>query len=451
MNPAPLLLLLGLAFGVSNVDATAAALRVPPRDYQRLDEWARDHDFTVARAPGSRDVLVAGGSTRIELQVDSSRIEVNRVGVWLSSPVTATDQHVYVAAQDIRGVLEALFSPRRLPPGKRVRVVCLDAGHGGKDPGHRSGNRLEKHYTLLLAEAVRERLVTAGFSVVLTRRDDSYPELPERAEFARRQGADLFVSLHFNATPDGGSDASGIEVYAMTPEGFRSTNHSNDIGSLRAGAGNEFDSENLHLAFQIQKAILRNLSGVEDRGVRRARFVVLRLAEMPAVVVEGGFMSNPSDARWIYSLTGRRRMAEAIADGISAYRRLVERPALVSAPRTPERATDRISKPAAGVVAAPNPAVRARVEEPARKPPVPTAKPVPVIELPPPEPGPVEQSTPPKESLPPPTAPGTAPTPSPTPPPAPSPTNSIVFQLPPQRSTNSKSSSNTAPPESPKN
>lgn len=330
MNPAPLLFLLLSAIAAPGLHGTAAAAdsnRSIPRDSQKVEDWARVHEFKLTRAPGAREIVVGNGTTRIEMLVDSSRIEVNGVGLWLSNPVTLHDQSAYLSNLDIRGVLEALFSPHKLLPGRRLRVICLDPGHGGKEPGQRANGRLEKQYTLLLAGEVRERLLKAGFAVVLTRRDDSYPELPERTEIARRHGADLFVSLHYNAAADGGSEASGIEVYAMTPEGTRSTNISNDQGSLKAGAGNEFDEENLHLAFQIQKSILRNLPGIEDRGVRRARFVVLRLAEMPAVLIEGGFMSNPSDARWIYSETGRRRMAQAIVDGISNYRRLVERPA----------------------------------------------------------------------------------------------------------------------------
>jgi hypothetical protein len=164
-----------------------------------------------------------------------------------------------------------------------VRTICLDPGHGGKDPGHRTGSRLEKAYTLALAREVRSKLVAAGFNVVLTRREDEYVDHPERTSMASRLKADLFVSLHFNASPDGSSDANGFEVYAMTPEGARSTNISRDIGSLKAWSGNEADGENLLLAYQVQRALLQRLPGSEDRGVRRARFLVLRLSEMPAI------------------------------------------------------------------------------------------------------------------------------------------------------------------------
>ncbi len=332
---APLLLLTaGLLAGSPCVASSLAPVRHQGRDYHRLADWAQRESLRVARAPNSRDVLAAGGRTRLQLQIDTSRIDFNGVGVWLSYPVVLVDGQVLISSQDVRGVLDPLIRPPRLPASRRIRTICIDAGHGGKQPGQKAGSRLEKTYTLALAQEVRSRLVAAGFRVVMTRESDTYVDVAERAEIARRKGADLFVSLHYNATADGGSDASGIEVYAMTPEGARSTNDSTDVGSLRAWAGNEFDRENLVLAYQLQKSLLASLPGAPDRGVRRARFIVLRLAEMPAALVEGGFMSNPSDARWIYSITGRRKMAQAVVDGVLAFRRLTE-----PAPSQPQGST----------------------------------------------------------------------------------------------------------------
>lgn len=315
--------------------ASAAGLeqhRLFNREYVRLAEWAALRGLQFTRTPGSREVLLTGPSTRIALQVDGMRAEVNRVALWLSYPVVASENQVYITSQDARGVLDALLQPHRLPPGRRIRTICLDPGHGGKEPGQKSGTRLEKKYTLLLAQEVKALLVAAGFNVILTRRDDSYVDFPERTAIARRGGADLFVSLHYNASPDGGGDAGGVEVYAMTPEGARSTNVSNDVGSLKAWTGNETDAENVLLAYQLQKSLLQRLPGTEDRGVRRARFMVLRLAEMPAVLIEGGFMSNSSDARWIFADAGRRKMAQAIVEGIQGYRRQLERPVVTPTP-----------------------------------------------------------------------------------------------------------------------
>lgn len=189
-------------------------------------------------------------------------------------------------------MLDTLVQPPRLPPGKRLRTICLDAGHGGKEPGQKSGARLEKQYTLALAQELRALLVDAGFTVVMTRRTDTYVDLAERPAIASRNSADLFISLHYNASADGGSEASGTEVYAMTPEGAKSTNVSADVGSLRAWAGNDFDRENVFLAYHMQRLPPGSDCRARWIGVCWARFFVLRLAEMPAILIEGGFMSN---------------------------------------------------------------------------------------------------------------------------------------------------------------
>lgn len=313
-----------LLVGMDAASASLDTLRVQNREYARLWDWARLRGFKAVRNPSSREVLLTNDSTRINLRIDGSRVEFNDVGLWFSYPVLIADGQVVVSIQDLRGVLDALVVPRRLPKGKTVRTICLDPGHGGKEPGQKAGSRLEKTYTLSLALEVRSRLVQLGYNVILTRRSDAYVDHPDRTALAKRANADLFVSLHYNAAAESGSEANGIEVYAMTPEGARSTNVSADVGSLRAWAGNEADSQNVLLAYLIQRALLKRLPGSEDRGVRRARFLVLRLAEMPAVLIEGGFMSNPSDARWIYSTTGRKKMANAIVEGITAYKRQIE-------------------------------------------------------------------------------------------------------------------------------
>jgi len=313
-----------LTAGFNASSASLSTHRVQNREYARLVDWARIRGFKAFCNPSSREVVVTNATTRIELRIDGSRVEFNNVSLWFSYPVLLSQGQVLVSIQDLRGVLDALVVPRHLPKGKSIRTVCLDPGHGGKEPGQKAGSRVEKTYTLSLALEVRSRLVQQGYNVILTRRDDSYVDHPDRTALAKRADADLFVSLHYNASPEAGSDANGIEVYAMTPEGARSTNVSADVGSLRAWAGNEADSQNVLLAYYLQRALLKRLPGSEDRGVRRARFLVLRLAEMPAVLIEGGFMSNPSDARWIYSETGRKKMANAIVEGINAYKRQID-------------------------------------------------------------------------------------------------------------------------------
>jgi N-acetylmuramoyl-L-alanine amidase len=201
-----------------------------------------------------------------------------------------------------------------------VQTICLDPGHGGKDKGEIAGDNNEKKYNLLLAFAVEKQLRQAGFKVVLTRTSDEFIELEDRPALAARAGADLFVSLHYNSGPEG---VRGVEVHCLPPAGMKSSNKGGGLGGDPAYAGNSTDDRNILLAYDLLKAITTSLP-VEDIGVKRERYVVLRDARMPAVLIEGGFMTDPQDARQIYDPEFRQRMARSIVDGILAYKKNVE-------------------------------------------------------------------------------------------------------------------------------
>src|SRR5207244_12519536 len=118
---------------------------------------------------------------------------------------------------DLSTLIEPILFPKHLPGDRKVRIVAIDPGHGGKDPGYQIGSHQEKKYTLLLARQVQDLLEEAGIGTMLTRRSDTYVERPERADLARGAKADVFVSLHYNTAAD--TSARGIETYAVTPFG----------------------------------------------------------------------------------------------------------------------------------------------------------------------------------------------------------------------------------------
>jgi len=133
----------------------------------------------------------------------------------------------------------------------------------------------------------------------------------------------LFISLHFNAAESARSSVQGAEVYCLTPAGATSTNAHGEGNGEGSFPGNRHNDQNLILAYQVQKALTRNLT-VEDRGVRRARFAVLRDAVMPAVLIEAGFLSHPVEGRQILSAAYRQRIARAIVEALLAYKRAIE-------------------------------------------------------------------------------------------------------------------------------
>jgi N-acetylmuramoyl-L-alanine amidase len=301
----------------------AESVQIAGKEYIRLTDWARANDFEAHWLKRDESLQLSSHASKLLLEVDSRQAELNGVTLWLSFPVVDRNGAVYVALLDVRTTLQPLLSPPKNRPGGAVKTVCLDPGHGGKDPGFCVGSRQEKKYTLLLADELRRQLILAGFKVVLTRSRDSFVELSARPELAKQRNADLFVSLHFNSAGSSPGSVRGAEVYCLTPPGAPSTNAQGEGGAAGSSTGNRFNDKNVFLAFQSQKALDQNL-GSEDRGVKRARYEVLRDAAMPAILIEGGFLSHPEEGRKITSADYRRQMARAIVAGLLAYKRGVE-------------------------------------------------------------------------------------------------------------------------------
>jgi N-acetylmuramoyl-L-alanine amidase len=205
------------------------------------------------------------------------------------------------------------------------------------------GNRYEKEFTLDWARRVGALLTANGWRVFLTRTTDRDLSISNRIAFAEAQKASLFLSLHFNSSAPN-DQQSGLETYCLTPTGMASTvtRGYGDDPAL-AFRNNAFDAQNLQLALRVHRALLQ-VNGRHDRGVRRARFLgVLRGQNCPAILVEGGYLSNPEEARRIADPAYRQRLAEALVQTIT------EKPEVVS--QTPvatgQRAEVRAQAPAA--------------------------------------------------------------------------------------------------------
>ena len=297
----------------------------PAQPYVRMTEWAKANHFDVQWLKPNQTLQLSNPSFKVVLGVDSREAQINGVLVWLLFPAVSHNGVLCLAQPDVDLTLRPLLCPPRSRPGTRVRTICLDPGHGGKDPGNRVGANQEKQYTLLLAEELRSQLARAGFKVTLTRKKDEFIELPKRPALAKRQSADVFVSLHFNAADSGRNSVQGAEVYCLTPTGACSTNARGEGASAGACPGNRHNDRNFFLAYQVQKALTRDLQA-EDRGVRRARFAVLRDAVMPAVLIEAGFMSHPAEGRKIFTAAYRQKMALAIVESLLAYKKAMEQP-----------------------------------------------------------------------------------------------------------------------------
>jgi N-acetylmuramoyl-L-alanine amidase len=303
------------------------------RHYLRVEDWARANAFALRWLQRGETISLTNRSFQIVLQKDDKNAQFNGVNVLLSYPVVINNGAAYIADADVRETLSPLMSPSLRTGGGRIKNIVIDPGHGGKDPGFQVGSHQEKKYTLLLAQELRDQLTHAGFNATLTRTRDVFIDKSERPDIARQRGADLFISLHWNSASVGKNDVKGVQIYCLTPPGAASSNSGDDVSDIAAKPGNRNDRQNLLLAYDLQRAITHDLPA-DDRGVRRARFTVLCDAEMPAVLIEGGYMSHPAESKQIYDSAYRRRMAAAIISGIMAYKRQVEPP-----PATDNRAT----------------------------------------------------------------------------------------------------------------
>jgi N-acetylmuramoyl-L-alanine amidase len=290
-------------------------------NYVALAAWARVNGLTGYTLDRGTEIILTNKTSRLVFTRDSADASINGVGVRLSYPVA---KGVFISQLDIDKTLRPLLYPQR-PAGKRITTICLDPGHGGKDTGYRVGRffpRCEKTYTLALGLELRRQLQLAGFNVILTRDQDVYPELSMRPDLANRRGADLFISLHFNSFPPNPASVEGPETYCITPVGAASSNDAEGAGTGHGACpANRVEDKSLLLAYAMQRSLVRNL-GVTDRGVRRARFEVLRTAQMPAILIEGGYLSHPVEGRNIVDAGWRQRMAAAIVRGIENYQGL---------------------------------------------------------------------------------------------------------------------------------
>jgi N-acetylmuramoyl-L-alanine amidase len=294
-------------------------------NYVSLSEWARANVLSVHWLERDKTIQLDGRGAHltfnVEARSDARRAQINGVQTWLAFPILYQNGRALISQIDLEETLGPVLSPPKNRPGVEVKTICLDPGHGGNDPGYQVGSNDEKKYTLLLAQEVRAQLKAAGFKVVLTRTTDVKIPLEDRPVVAKRNGADLFISLHFNATETGRNEVKGTEIFCLTPAGATSTNARGE-GDTRWVAGNRNDERNMLLAYQMQKSYSKSLN-IEDRGVKRARFQVLREAPMPAILIEGGFMSHPAEGRKIYDPAYRKQMAKAIVEGVQAYKKAV--------------------------------------------------------------------------------------------------------------------------------
>ncbi|OGV49342.1 MAG: hypothetical protein A2X49_11690 [Lentisphaerae bacterium GWF2_52_8] len=251
--------------------------------------------------------------SRFVFNYDSRRGTFNGVQInYLYAPFLRGGQG-FISEQDFRCLIDPLLRNKALYRHK-MRLVVLDPGHGGNDKGASSWLYREKDLSLQLAKKIRTLLQKKGYTVLLTRESDFFISLEGRCAVANRKGADLFVSIHCNAAYD--RSINGIETFTMPPAGAPSTaSAKSDAGKA---LGNKYDKNNFRLAYEIHKSLVLK-TGATDRGLKHARFYVLKNTSCPSVLVEAGFLSNSTEERSLGRKEYQDMIAQSIADGIVRY------------------------------------------------------------------------------------------------------------------------------------
>lgn len=315
--------------------------------YVSLREFCDTHGFNYNVDKISHIAEIKFNTNTAKIMPDSNISLVNDSVKRFSHQAKLKDDLIYIPPS-LAKYLEDVFKKRlEIPYVKKITIgkIVIDPGHGGKDPGAigRSYGLREKNIVLDISEKLKEELARlSNFEITLTRESDKFISLWKRSEIANKIGADLFISIHANASRSRGPE--GFEVYYLSKA-------TDDSARAIAAAENEVivfednsDSHKPHylnatvwdMALTENRAESQELAGficksakkvlrIKDRGVKSAGFYVLKGTRMPAILVEVGFISNKEEEWKLRSSEYRREIAKALAEGILAYKDRYER------------------------------------------------------------------------------------------------------------------------------
>jgi N-acetylmuramoyl-L-alanine amidase len=293
-------------------------VKIAGRDHVTLDNVADFYGFAGVQRVNNEFGLRATGKS-LRGKAGSVEFLINGLKFNLSYPVAEHDGQLCISRMDLTKVIEPVLRPSKIRGAEKVDTIVLDPGHGGHANGATSPYGYEKTFSLDVAQRAALLLQQAGFKVVMTRSSDVFVSLSERTAIANQYKNALFISIHFNS----GGSGTGLETYTLAPRGVPSMMSDGPrVSDLDPCLGHACDPQNIALATATHAALVVK-SKMFDRGIKRARFVVIRDIQIPGVLIEGGFMSNSYDAKLIAQPSYRQTMAGCILQAVQNYRRAV--------------------------------------------------------------------------------------------------------------------------------
>src|SRR4030095_11029602 len=312
---------LALTSSIAIAAAEGQVIKVSGHDYLSVDNISKFYGLAAEDVPSGAEIQTDTPDHPLEFVSGSREAIINGARSWLCFPVIEHDGKSLVSRTDVAKTIEPLVRPHRVPDVGKVQTVVLDPGHGGHDKGQVSRYGAEKDFALDVARKLRPILQAKGLRVIMTREGDYFVPLEVRAKIANAARNSIFVSIHFNATNDD-PNATGFEIFSFTPRGAPSTSDGTvAASSVNMQPGSSVDAQSLALSACIYHSVLGHLREY-DRGIKRARFAVLRLTKVPAVLIEGGFLMECGETTLISNKDWRAKLAGAIGVGIENYRAL---------------------------------------------------------------------------------------------------------------------------------
>src|SRR6478736_3856567 len=296
-------------------------IKINGHDYLSVDNISKFYGLPAEVVPLGVKIQSETANHPLEFVSGSREAMINGARSWLCFPVIEQDGKSLVTRTDVAKTIEPLVRPHRVPNVGKVQTVVLDPGHGGYDKGQVSRYGCEKDFALDVARKLRPLLQSKGLRVIMTREGDYFVPLEVRARVANAARNSIFVSIHFNGTNDD-PNATGFEIFSFTPRGAPSTSDSAvSSSSFNMQPGSTVDGQSMALSACIYHSLVGHIPEY-DRGIKRARFAVLRLTKVPAVLIEGGFLTDGGESRLISNKDWRGKLAAAIGVGIESYRAL---------------------------------------------------------------------------------------------------------------------------------
>src|ERR1041384_499205 len=316
-----------LAAGVALGQTTTLAgsdwdvIKVSGHDYLTVENISRFYGLPAGVVAKGEKMRFETVKNPLEFVSGSREAMINGARSWLCFPLIEQDGKYLVTRTDVAKTIEPLLRPHRVANVGTVQTVVVDPGHGGYDKGQVSRYGYEKDFALDVARKLRPLLQAKGMRVIMTREGDYFVPLEVRAQIANASRDSIFVSIHFNATNDD-PNAIGFEIFSFTPRGAPSTSDTAVAPSaLSTQPGSAVDAQSMALSACIYHSLLGHLPEY-DRGIKRARFAVLRLTKVPAVLIEGGFVTERGECKLMANKDWRGKLAAAIGVGIESYRAL---------------------------------------------------------------------------------------------------------------------------------